>query len=117
LKPVATQCILISFDQFFVESAAARAFCRTGLVIETAQQLFTDSLIAIAPEFIFVDVNLLDDNKPLPCPFDVQTVIYEVGDIDTANTLLANGFHWLETFDVKLMLDTFGQAGGAGKSA
>lgn len=117
LKPVATQCIVISFDQFFVESAAARAFCRTGLVIETAEQLFTDSLIAIGPEFIFVDVNLLDDNKPLPCPFETQTVIYEVGDIDTANTLLANGFSWLETFDVKLMLDTFGQASGAGKSA
>lgn len=108
LAPVAEQCIVISFDQFFVESASARGFCRTGLVIETAGQLFAESLVAMAPEFVFVDVNLLDDSKPLPCAFDTQTVIYEVGDLETANTLIANGFNWLETFDIKLMLDTFG---------
>jgi hypothetical protein len=73
--------------------------------------------VAMAPEFVFIDVNLLEDNKPLPCPFETQTVIYEVGDINTANALIANGFSWLETYDVKLMLDTFGYdtvAGNAG---
>jgi len=117
LTPVAKQCIVISFDQFFVESAAARAFCRTGLVIETAEQLVAESLVATAPEFIFVDANLLDDNMPLTCPFETQTVIYEVGDISMAQALIAKGFSWLETFDVKLMLDTFGYNTTAGSDA
>jgi glycerophosphoryl diester phosphodiesterase len=108
LAPVAQQCIVISFDQAFVENAAARAFCRTGLVIETAQQLFAESLVACAPDFVFVDVNLLEYYKPLPCPFETSTVVYEVGDTESAKTLIANGFRWLETFDIKLMLDTFG---------
>lgn len=117
LKPVATQCIIISFDQFFVESAAARAFCRTGLVIETAEQLLTESLAATAPEFVFVDAILLNDSARLPCPFDTTMVIYEVGDIETARQLIAKGFNWLETFDIKLMLDTFAKDGFAKDSA
>jgi len=108
IKPVVSQCILISFDQFFVESVAASGACRSGLVIETLDQLHKESLIACAPEFIFVDDNLLEASTRLACPFACDVVVYEVGDVDTARRLQAAGYLWLETFDIKLMLDTFG---------
>ena len=108
IRPVAAQCVLISFDQFFVESAAASGACRSGLVIETLEQLQTESLIACAPEFIFVDANLLNENARLSCPFPCDVVVYEVGDVDTATRLIKAGYDWLETFDIRLMLDHFG---------
>lgn len=98
LRPVQTQCVLISFALEPL-AAAKRAGWRVGAVIEHWRDRRQKALAALAPEFLFCDVHGLPWWGKLRFP-GAKVVIYEVDDPDMARKLVARGADLIETFAI-----------------
>jgi len=98
LQPVQTQCVLISFVLEAL-TAAKRAGWRVGAVIEHWRERKQKTLQALAPEFLFCDVNGLSWWGKLRFP-GAKVAIYEVDDAETARKLAARGADLIETFAI-----------------
>lgn len=98
LQPVQTRCVLISFAPEPL-AAAKRAGWRVGAVIEHWRERKQKTLVALAPEFLFCDVNGLPWWGKLRFP-GAKVVIYEVDDPDVARKLAARGADLIETFAI-----------------
>lgn len=98
LEPVQTQCVLISFVLDAL-TAAKRAGWRVGAVIEHWRERKQKALQALAPEFLFCDVNGLPWWGKLRFP-GAKVAIYEVEDAGLARKLTARGVDLIETFAI-----------------
>lgn len=98
LQPVRDRCVIISFA-FDALAAAKHAGWRVGTVIEHWRERKQKALAALAPEFLFCDVNGLPWWGRLRFP-GAKVVIYEVDDPDVARKLAARGADLIETFAV-----------------
>ncbi len=98
LQPVQTQCVLISFVLEPLATARAGGW-RVGAVIEHWRERRQKALQALAPEFLFCDVNGLPWWGKLRFP-GAKIVIYEVDDPGIARKLAARGADLIETFAV-----------------
>ncbi len=98
LRPVQTRCVLISFALEPL-AAAKHAGWRVGAVIEQWRERKQKALVALAPEFLFCDVNGLPWWGKLRFP-GAKVVIYEVDDPEMARKLVARGADLIETFAI-----------------
>ncbi len=98
LQPVQTRCVLISFALEPL-AAAKHAGWRVGAVIEHWRERKQKTLVQLAPEFLFCDVNGLPWWGKLRYP-GAKVVVYEVDDLETARKLVARGADLIETFAI-----------------
>ena len=98
LESVRTRCILISFVLAALAPARAAGW-RVGAVIEHWRERKQKALQALAPEFLFCDVNGLPWWGKLRFP-GAKVVIYEVDDAEVARKLTARGADLIETFAI-----------------
>ena len=98
LQPVREQCVLISFALEAL-AAARSAGWRVGAVIEHWRERKQPGLQALAPGFLFCDVNGLPWWGKLRFP-GAKVVIYEVDNPEIAHKLMARGADLIETFAI-----------------
>lgn len=99
LEPIASQCVLISFDYAFIAHARARGWPRCGLVLQRWRDHRSSELSSLCPEALFCDY------RKVPARADLhelvpQVVLYEVADADLAVHWLGRGADRIETFDI-----------------
>jgi glycerophosphoryl diester phosphodiesterase len=104
LKPVLNRCVLISFDLPSVKVLRLMTGARIGWVISEYTDAARDEAAALAPEFLFANLERLpEDNEPLwPGPW--AWAIYEVRDVRTARECHVRGARYVETMAVRGLL-------------
>jgi glycerophosphoryl diester phosphodiesterase len=104
LKPVAHRCVLISFDLPSLKVLRMMTGARIGWVISEYTDATRDEAAALAPEFMFANLERLPpDAEPLwPGPW--AWALYEVRDVKTARECQARGARFVETMAVRGLL-------------
>jgi glycerophosphoryl diester phosphodiesterase len=102
IAPLAGQCVVISFDLPVVQSARARGGVRIGWVLPDCTANTRALAEALAPEFLFSDVEQLPPQGAL-WPGAWRWAIYEVEDPAMATALAARGALLIETMAVRRM--------------
>jgi len=103
LAPVLPQCVLISFNDKFIEYARQQNFPCVGLVLKNWEELNQGFIADIEPEYIFIDTKKVPAGSLL---YDIAstTVIYEVEDPQEASQWFEQGADMIETFDIGGMI-------------
>ncbi len=102
-KPVANQCVLISFSDEFIHHAWKQGYPRLGLVLKQWSDLEESFIAEIQPEFIFCDAKKVPDGVTLD-HIESTVVIYEVEDPDQTIAWFDRGADMVETFDIGGMI-------------
>jgi glycerophosphoryl diester phosphodiesterase len=97
LAPIGARAVLISFDQAFLAMARRRGWPALGLVRESWVALLEPDMRALAPEYLFTDVERLPSSGRLARP-GARLAVYEVADAQRALELAARGCELIETF-------------------
>ena len=107
LKPVLSRCVLISFDLPSVKVLRLMTGARIGWVITEYTDAARDEAAALAPEFLFANIErLTGDTEPFwPGPW--AWAIYEVRDVRTARECHARGARYVETMAVRGLLQEY----------
>jgi len=98
LQPVIKQCVLISFSDDFIHYAWQQGFTRLGLVLKQWDELSSNVITEIQPEFIFCDTEIIPKDTSLD-DIKSKTVIYEIDNPEHAKYWLNKGADMVETFD------------------
>jgi len=98
LQPVIKQCVLISFSDDFIHYAWQQGFTRLGVVLKQWDELSSDAITEIQPEFIFCDTEIIPKDTSLD-DIKSKTVIYEIDNSEHAIDWLNKGADLIETFD------------------
>lgn len=106
LQPVASQCVLISFDLPAVTFARTHAHLPIGWVLPEADSLAALKCEALQPEYLFCDHQKLG-HLPRLWKGPWQWVIYEVAERELALDLKARGADFVETMAVREMASAF----------
>lgn len=104
IEKIRGRCIIISFVFDFLRYATTRGWPAVGPVLNTWQEIDSPTLAALKPAVVFCDVHDIPpqcDLHAIPHPL----VVYEVQDINIANTLLQRGVQRIETFTVGELLE------------
>ena len=104
LEPVLPRCILISFNDEFIQNAHQQQFPRLGLVLKDWEELNRGYIAEIEPEFIFCDADKIPADQTLD-HISSTTVIYEIVDPEEAIQWFNRGADMVETFDIGGMID------------
>jgi glycerophosphoryl diester phosphodiesterase len=104
LKPVMNRCVLISFDLPSLKVLRLMTGARIGWVISEYTDETRAAAAALAPEFMFANLERLPpDLEPLwPGPW--AWAIYEVRDVKTARECHVRGARYVETMTVRGLL-------------
>ena len=92
------QCVLISFSDEFIHYAWQQGFPRLGLVLKQWDELTSDVITDIQPEFIFCDAEMIPAETCLD-NIESKTVIYEIDNPEHAIDWFNRGADMIETFD------------------
>ena len=98
LQPVIKQCVLISFSDDFIHYAWQQNFPRLGVVLKQWDELSSDAITEVQPEFIFCDAEIIPEDANLDT-IESKTVIYEIDKPEDAINWLNRGADMIETFD------------------
>jgi glycerophosphoryl diester phosphodiesterase len=104
LKPVARQCVLISFDLATVHHVRQTTSLRIGWVLPEYTTLSALKCEALAPDYLFCDHQLLTDTTSRLWRGPWRWAIYEVTTAKLAVALAARGARLIETMAVRTML-------------
>jgi len=104
LKPVARQCVLISFDFATVHYVRQTSAFRIGWVLPEYTNLSALKCDALGPDFLFCDHQLLTDTASRLWRGPWRWAIYEVTTPRLALDLAARGARLIETMAVRSML-------------
>jgi glycerophosphoryl diester phosphodiesterase len=109
LEDVLARCALISFDLPFL--AAARAFrpLALGAVFDRWEERRAPGMTALAPEYLFFDLDGLPPTGSLAMPGS-RVVVYEVADPAVARALAVRGVELVETFEIARMRAALAEA-------
>jgi len=107
LKPVARQCVLISFDLACVHHVRQVSSMRIGWCLPEYTNLSALKCEALAPDFVFCDHQLLTENTSRLWRGPWRWAIYEVTSRQLALDLAARGARLIETMAVRAMLREF----------
>jgi glycerophosphoryl diester phosphodiesterase len=110
VEPLGERCALISFDLPVLAAARRRTRLPLGPVIEQWSELAGAELRALAPEYVFADLDGLPHAGPLRLPHG-RLAVYEVARPELALELAARGASFVETFAIGEMLDAFARLG------
>jgi glycerophosphoryl diester phosphodiesterase len=103
LRPVAAQCVLISFDLAAVHLAREKTGLPIGWVLSEVAPLTALKCEAIAPEYLFCNHELLQASTGRLWRGPWQWVVYEVTSARLALELSARGVHMVETMAVRTL--------------
>jgi len=104
LKPIARQCVIISFDLAAVYHVRQVSSFRIGWVLSEYSNLSALKCEALAPDYLFCDHELLTDNTAKLWRGPWRWAIYEVTTRKLAMELAARGAKLVETMAVRDML-------------
>ena len=107
LKPVARQCVLISFDLACVHHIRQTSGLRIGWVLSEYSNLSALKCEALAPDYIFSDHQLLTQTTSRLWRGPWRWAIYEVTTRQLALDLAARGARLIKTMQVRAMLREF----------
>lgn len=97
------QVSFISFSIEVIQCVKQQGWSSYGVVIEEWQQINSDTLATLNPDFVFTDMELLPAHGTLSIPHG-QLVVYDVSDPAVAKKLQQRGLQFIETFAVGEML-------------
>lgn len=107
IEPAKSRCALISFSLPFLLHARANTKLPLGAVLDAWKEREADVVRALAPEYVFCDVDGLPPKGPLAHD-RARLVIYEVAEPALARTLAARGVEFVETFEIGAMRAALG---------
>jgi glycerophosphoryl diester phosphodiesterase len=107
LKPIARQCVIISFDLAAVHHVRQVSSYRVGWVLSEYSNLSALKCEALAPDFVFCDYQLLSEGTSKLWKGPWRWAIYEVTSRKLAMDLAARGAKLIETMAVRAMLREF----------
>ena len=117
LKPIARQCVIISYDLAAVHHVRQVSQYRVGWVLPEYTSLAALKCEALAPDYVFCDHNLLTDNTAKLWRGPWRWACYEVTSRKLALELAARGAKLIETTEVRSMLREFRGIQAARKEA
>jgi glycerophosphoryl diester phosphodiesterase len=107
LKPIARQCVIISFDLAAVHHVRQVSSYRIGWVLSDYSNLSALKCEALAPDYVFCDHQLLSEGTSKLWRGPWRWAIYEVTTRKLAMDLAARGVKLIETMAVRAMLREF----------
>lgn len=103
-RPLAEQCVVISFSSEAVQLARKLGARRVGWCSETWTGAARARAEALAPDFMFVDIAAVPGgNEPLR-PGSWEWAVYDITDPELALRLAARGVNYIETWAIGEML-------------
>ena len=111
LPQVLDRCVLISFDRPCLEELRRRGSARIGWVLDGYDEAARAAADALAPEFLFCNVERLPPGDARLWPGPWEWAIYEIRDAPTARALRARGAGFVETMTVRALQMRFGPNG------
>jgi glycerophosphoryl diester phosphodiesterase len=97
LKPVAAQCIVISYSLEALKTVRGSGSERIGVVIDKWRERKAEAIAQLKPEYLFCDLDGLPRFGSLQFP-GAQVAIFEVDDAGVALKLAKRGVDMVETF-------------------
>lgn len=107
LKPIARQCVIISFDLAAVHHVRQVSQLRVGWVLSDYTTLSALKCEALSPDYVFCDHQLLTDNTAKLWRGPWRWAVYEITSRKLALELAARGARLIETMEVRKMLREF----------
>jgi len=107
LKPIARQCVLISFDYATVHHIRQVSSLSVGWILSEYSSLSALKCEALAPDYLFCDHQLLTPGTARLWRGPWRWAVYEVTSRKLALELAARGVRFIETMAVRAMLREF----------
>lgn len=107
LKPALPRCVLISFDLPSLRILRLMTGARIGWVISEYDEATRAEAAAVAPEFLFGNLDRLPDGPEPLWQGPWEWAIYEVRDLKTAQACQARGVRFVETMTVRGLLAAY----------
>lgn len=114
LAPLGERAIPISFSLPALAAARKATELALGAVFDRWEERESAAVRALAPEYVFCDLDGLPASGALTHP-GARVVVYEVGDGATAAALSARGVELVESFDVAELARELDGATGGGR--
>ena len=112
LPEVLDRCVLISFDRSCLDELRGKGSARIGWVLGGYDDAERAAAAALAPEFLFCDVDRLPPGDARLWPGPWEWAIYEIRDAATARALRARGARFVETMAVRALQAQYAASGG-----
>jgi len=110
VQPVLDRCVLISFDLAAVKILRLMTGARIGWVIERHDAETLREATALAPEFLFANIDRVPLATTALWPGPWQWALYEVRDLATARRCQQLGARFVETMAVRDLQDACREA-------
>lgn len=110
VRPILDRCVFISFDLASVKILRMMTGARIGWVLQEYSPASLEEARALAPEFLFCNLERIPDDTTQLSPGPWQWAIYEVRDLRTAQRCQALGAAFVETMTVKGLLAAYGES-------
>jgi glycerophosphoryl diester phosphodiesterase len=112
LQPVLERCVLISFDLPCLQILRHMTGARVGWVLEHFDEPTQRAAVALAPGFLFCNLERVPPAAGTLWQGPWHWAIYEVRDLNTALHCQAIGATYVESMNVRAMQTAFNDAGG-----
>jgi glycerophosphoryl diester phosphodiesterase len=112
LPEVLDRCVLISFDRPCLEDLRRRGCPRIGWVLDGYDEAARAAADALAPEFLFCNVERLPSGDARLWPGPWEWAIYEIRDAPTARAVCARGAGFVETMTVRALQMQYAASSG-----
>jgi len=112
LEKIINQCVFISFSFDMLELIRQKTVLPIGAVLDEWNSAITTEhkrLARLNPEYFFCDINSLPKDGKLKF-LDSKIITYECVDAEEAISVLQRGVSFIETFDIKNMLQGLAKA-------
>ena len=107
LRPVMDRCVLIPFDLVSVKILRAMTGARIGWVLPDYAEATQAEAAALAPEFLFANLERLPTHVEPLWTGPWEWALYEVRDLRTARECQARGARFVETMAVRGLSKAF----------
>lgn len=112
LRPIAERTVIISFSVPVLAAARERGWSQIGVVVDRWQQRRDAAIRALAPEYLFIDVDGLPRWRRLRSGGS-KIVVFEIADAGFARRLAKRGVDMIETFAIGELRAALGSAEGS----
>ena len=110
VKPALQCCVFISFDLPSLKILRAMTGARIGGVLPQYDEAARAEASALAPEFLFTNLERLPQGPEPLWPGPWEWAVYEVRDLPTARACQARGARFVETMTVRALLTAYDES-------
>jgi glycerophosphoryl diester phosphodiesterase len=110
VRPIVDRCVYISFDLISLKILRMMTGARIGWVLQDYSQAALQDARALAPEFLFCNLERVPADTAQLWQGPWRWAIYEVRDLLTAQRCQALGAAYVETMTVKGLLAAYGES-------